>query len=366
MRLNYYLAATLLTLFFCTQNLQAQNQFLIKSIEYDVPIVNKDLCQGSELSETDWWKRNIETSKRCYFQHALLNKAIDGTIKVYDDKENELSIAAITKLISYSDTVRLARNKPPYSFYDTIYTKYISPSEITSIRFRETWYYDPLSYKITKEINSYSPLIAVEQTVKYQNKTKTISKDTPLFWIKCSNNYHDKTYLTLTDYIQYNCPIYFNMPIEMAQFGNLLNVSSDSLARTTYIRMIIFSALSENTKVYYSSDFSDYYDFRIDSLKTMPIKELFEIIGPDTTWVVKPNPPYDEFDSVTYKNVDIFDLSMFRFYEKWLIDPETMEMQKVVMALSPCEEVKSVTGEFKGVKPLFTVMFEKPIRCFGE
>lgn len=365
MKKNFY-AAILLSLLTFPRILHAQNQVLIKSIEYDVPIVNKDLCQGSELSETDWWKRNIETAKRWYFQQALINKAISGEIKVYDENENELSIAAITKIVSFMDTVMIQRTKPPYNYHDTVYTKYISPSEIHSIRFRETWYYNPKTFQILKEISSYSPLIAVEQTVKFQNKTKTVSKNTPLFWVKCSSS-DRKTITTLTDYIQYNCPVYYNMQVAMPQFGNLVNVSKDTTIRKSYMESLINAVLDQNVKICGITDFSDYYDFTIDSIIPLTDSEIKSVAGStDTITVTKPNPPYDMFDTVIYKVMEIKNLSMLRFYEKWLIDPKTMELQKEVMALSPCKEVKSSDGYFKGVRPLFTVMFEKAVRCFKE
>lgn len=363
---------SVILLLFCFQkNMQAQNPVLLKSIEYDVPIINKDLCQGSELSETDWWKRNIETSKRLYFQQALLNKAIEGQIKVYDNNGNELSTTSVTKLLSYSDTVRMARNKPPYNFYDTVYTKYISPSEIQKIRFREAWYYDPKTFRIIKDIKSYSPLVAIDKTIKVQYKTKTASKDVSLFWIKCNNNSSsgsdsDKIYVTLTDYIQYNCPVYHNMQVVMPQFGNLVTVSNDTAQMKSYLNKLLYKIPEEQVKAYNSADFSDYYDYSIDSLITLSYKEFSNIVGPDTIMVSVTNQPYDENDTVIYKNLDVQNLTVFRFHEKWLLDPITMELQKEVMAVAPCEEVKGSGNSFKGIRPLFNIHFEKPNRCFKE
>lgn len=366
MKKNFY-AAILFSLLIFPRILHAQNQVLIKSIEYDVPIINKDLCQGSELSETDWWKRNIETSKRWYFQQAILNKAIDGQIKVYDDNGNELNTVAITKLVTFSDTVRLARSKPPYNFYDTIISKYISPSEIHGIRFRETWYYDTISYKITKEITQYSPLITLDKAIKVQNKTKYVTQDIPLFWIKTNPNADIKDYITLTDYILYNCPIYYNMPVAMPQFGNLVNISTDTMSRKIYTWDLMFAAISNNIKAYLSTDINDYYVYVIDSMAAFSKSEIFELAAKcDTLRMERATPPHEFVDSVVCTVKDIDGVTMLRFHEKWLLDPNTMELQKEVMALSPCEEVKNSDGHFKGIKPLFNVMFGKAVRCFKE
>ncbi|MFH0865930.1 MAG: hypothetical protein V1904_07030 [Bacteroidota bacterium] len=358
----------IILMFFCFQkNQQAQNAVLIKNIEYDVPIINKELCQGSELSETDWWKRNIETSKRWYFQQALLNKALNGQIKVYDENEKELNIAAVTKLVSFSDTVRLARSKPPYGFYDTVYTKYISPSEIHSIRFRETWYYDTITYKITKEITQYSPLITLDKAIKVQNKTKYVTQDIPLFWIKTNPNEDKKDYITLTGYILYNCPIYYNMPVAMPQFGNLVNISTDTMSRKIYTWDLMFAAISNNIKAYLSTDINDYYVYVIDSMAAFSKLEILELAAKcDTIRMERATPPHEFADSVICTVKDIDGLTMLRFHEKWLLNPNTMELQKEVIALSPCEEVKSVDGSFKGIRPLFTVFFENAVRCFKE
>lgn len=354
-------------LLFCIyfqKGLLAQNTLLIKSIEYDVPIINKDLCQGSELSETDWWKRNIESSKRWYFQQALLNNAIAGKIKVYDDKGNEISDINLKKLLTTTDTVMMTRKKPPYNFYDTVITKYISSSEIHSIRFKESWFYDPATYEISKKIESYSPLISVDRTVNVLNKTKTIAKDIPLFWIKCSENSEEKNMVTLTDFILYNCPLYKNTDVIMPQFGHIVNISPDTSERKYYVDTLIGSVSAGKIKSYISADFSGYYDYTIDSLIPLSKKEIEDIaFHHDSLTLTRSVAPYDQYDIATRSKVHA---SMIRFHEGWLLDPKTMNIKKEVLAVSPCEYVYDKSGNFKGIKPLFLVMFGKPVRCFAE
>jgi hypothetical protein len=358
----------IIIIFFCFQkNQQAQNSVLIKNIEYDVPIINYDLCEGSTLAETEWWKRNIETSKRWYFQQAIINKAIDGQIKVYDDNGTELSHQALLKLVSFSDTIMIARAEPPYDFYDTVITKFISPAEIHTIRFRETWYYDPNTFQITKEISEYAPMIAFEKEVKVKNQTRYISVDKPLFWIKSDINTDKKHFSELTDFILYNCPVYKNMDVVMPQFGNLVKTSADTLIRSNFIDSLISVVSRNKIKTYFTTDFSDYYDFSIDSMIPLSSAEINDILFLNDTFTMqRTTTPFDQYDTITHMRLPTKYLSMFRFYEKWLFDPKTMELQKEVMAFSPCEVVYNDKGEFKGIKPLFNVMFGKPIRCFIE
>lgn len=365
MKTFFYLSIFFL---FFLNSLQAQNNVLIKNIEYDVPIINKDLCQGSELSETDWWKRNIETSKRWYFQQALMNKALKGEIKVYNYDGNELSHDEIFKKLTYKDTIIKTRTKPPYDKYDTVITKYISPSEIHSLRFREAWYYDTFTFKIRKEISDYSPIIAVDKEVKYQNKTKIISQDMPLFWIKNVGNTDKKNYETLTDYILYNSPIFSNLETSMPQFGNILKVSNDSISRQSYIESLLFSAISEKIKTYPSTNFSDYYTFAIDNMTAFNLSEIQDIAATCDTMEITKNtlPNKVLFDTIICKVKDIKNILLFRFYEKWSLDPKTMSLQKEVVALSPCEVMYNARKEFKGIIPMFTVLFGKAAKCFEE
>jgi hypothetical protein len=362
-----YFIPFIVILLFLPSRLCSQDKILIKNIEYDVPIINKELCQGSELSETDWWKRNIETSKRWYFQQAMLYKAIDGKIKVYDDNGTELSHDALLNLVTYKDTVKAYRKKPPYSGYDTVITKYISPSDIHSIRFRETWYYDTLTFKITKEISQYSPLISKDKAVKFLNKTKFIAQDVPLFWIKPSPKADKKNFITLTDYISYNCPVFSNMPVVMPQFGNMVDVSVDTTDRRVYLSDLLLAAISMKIKAYPGNEFSDYYDFSIDSMQAYDKSEILEIAAIcDTMTFERPTPTRDLIDSVICKTKNIDNIRMLRFSEKWMIDTRTMDIQKEVIAISPCETAYNSKNEFKGVRYLFTTMFVKPMRCFKE
>ena len=157
------------------------------------------------------------------------------------------------------------------------------------------------------------------------------------------------------------------MPVVMPQFGNLVNISDDTLERRKFIYDFLFAAISSHIKTYPGNEFNDYYVFNIDSMNSYSKKEILDIAARyDTMKVIRSTPPYNKVDTVICAVKNIENISMLRFYEKWMIDPKTMDLQKEVIALSPCETAYNSKKEFKGIRLLFTAMFGKAFRCFKE
>jgi hypothetical protein len=78
----------------------------------------------------------------------------------------------------------------------------------------------------------------------------------------------------------------------------------------------------------------------------------------DTITIQRPEPPYELYDTVLTKTLNINDISRIRFLEEWYIDPASLRIEKKVIGLCPMLESYSPEGHLRGYMPMFWVYFD--------
>ena len=113
---------------------KGQNQLLIKSIVYDVPIYSASYYPENEGVEV-WVNNNLEPSKRCFLQQNIINKVVNGKLEVYNELGKKLSKTEVDKILVSKDTILRSRWEPPYSTYDTVLDVVMPSYRINYLRF---------------------------------------------------------------------------------------------------------------------------------------------------------------------------------------------------------------------------------------
>lgn len=362
-----YTITIILTLLAFSGRLNAQENVLVKSIIYDVPIYNESTNYGP-FQGHEWWKNNMETSARLFLENSIIKKVKNSSIRVYTDEGKLMSHPDIEKILTSSiDTITLIRPEPPYDEFDSIIPIEIKPYEIKFLRFRETWSYDPKTFMVTKTISEYAPVIKVNYNDPDSSYDEANVKYLPLFWIKCNaQNSDKKNYITLTPLIESNCKM-AQSGINFIGMNNQVDVSDDSISRKTFLTELCNSAQNSITKIYSPQEVVDYLLYDADVLEPLEKKEWGSTFSHnDTLTYTRTEPPYDDYDSIIHYNLDPNSLGLFRFQEKWLIDPTTLEMKKEVISFTPVQIVYDDNLELKGFKLLFTVFYSKLSRFSPE
>jgi hypothetical protein len=133
----------------------------------------------------DWWKENIETSKRTDFVNMLLDWAYSGKVATFDFLTNKpLTPEQVKAIGNESDTIKVTDVNPPYDEKDTIITQKLDIRLIHKIKFLEEWSFDAENHTITKKILGIAP------TVTEYADSSEIKGYRPLFWM-----YFDKDYI---------------------------------------------------------------------------------------------------------------------------------------------------------------------------
>lgn len=149
-------------------------------IQYDVTIKSPD-------TGFDWWVQNIEGVNREAFVSLLLENAYKGKIKTYDAfNYNPIAPAAVKNIGRQSDTLRIQRAEPPYTYYDTVIVRELSIHDITRIRFLEEWKMNKKSMQIRKEVLGIAPLL---ESYDEQGHLRGYQ---PMFWFFFDKDYPEK------------------------------------------------------------------------------------------------------------------------------------------------------------------------------
>jgi len=69
--------------------------------------------------------------------------------------------------------------------------------------------------------------------------------------------------------------------------------------------------------------------------------------------------PYENYDTVVKRELQLSDISRLRFLEEWYLNEETGFITKKVIAICPLVESYTEQGELRGYNPLFWLSFEK-------
>jgi hypothetical protein len=84
----------------------------------------------------------------------------------------------------------------------------------------------------------------------------------------------------------------------------------------------------------------------------------------DTIRVVKPQPPYDEFDTVLCSYINPQKVVALRFRESWTMNTTTMEITKKVIAMAPLmgeDIMESGFPQKQTVRPMFWIVYDQKI-----
>jgi hypothetical protein len=319
---------------------KSSHPVLSKSIEYDVNINNFKMFSawGLNTSSVMWYRSNLESSVRSAFMELLFKNALAGKLELYDmnDKLIDTNRLKIILLASV-DTITAQRTQPPYDTYDTIINKTIEPAEITALRFREDWTYDPATMAIKKKVIAFAPIWT---PITSDNEGKeTYGKNKALFWVKWSKEPSNTKVLTkrivsVTSYIG-------ESSLEKA-------THIDSIAIQKYMNLFL-------NRIYKDSIAA--YDVVEGDLTTLPIsgKNLYKILNStDTIKQKRTEPPYDTYDTIIKRTANV---NAIRFMEEWSFDPITMAIEKKVVGICPVELCYDMNHDFKGYKPYFWVYF---------
>ena len=155
---------------------------ITEKIEY--PVFIKDPYGDNQA---DWWKENIETSKRLEFVQTLFDWAYSGEVKAYDYLTNKpLTVEQVKAIGNEPDTLTIIQSFPPYEEKDTILQNKIDLHLIHKLKFMEEWRFNLKDHSIQKTVIGIAPTLTV-----YADSME-IKGYRPLFWIYFDEEYAKK------------------------------------------------------------------------------------------------------------------------------------------------------------------------------
>ncbi len=167
----------------CGNNSKDNNNgdtIITEKIEYPVFIKSP-----YEEENGDWWKENIETSKRTDFVKMLMDWAYSGKVGAYDFLTNEpLTVEQVKAIGNESDTLHINKTTPPYDEIDTVITQKLDFQLIQKIKFLEEWSYNLNDHTISKKVLGIAPTVAT------YDENSELKGYRPLFWL-----YFDKDFI---------------------------------------------------------------------------------------------------------------------------------------------------------------------------
>lgn len=88
--------------------------------------------------------------------------------------------------------------------------------------------------------------------------------------------------------------------------------------------------------------------------------EQVKMIGneSDTITFQRPDPPYDEFDTVISRQLDLNDIHKLKFMEEWQIDESGYTLRKNILGVAPLMAVYADSNQVRGYKSLFWILFD--------
>ena len=164
-----------------TNDLDKYKSKISERIQYDVTIKNEQ--QTTNDKQLNWWKDNLETSKREKLIDLIFESALSGKIKTYDYFNEIITLKNLQKSLYRVDTISSLRPNPPYDKVDTIIHRDTDKKMITRLRFMEEWYIGDESFSMTKVVKGINPIL------KVYDMSGDLKGYMPLFWL-----YFDKKY----------------------------------------------------------------------------------------------------------------------------------------------------------------------------
>jgi len=132
----------------------------------------------------------------------------------------------------------------------------------------------------------------------------------------------------LTSKIQYDVPVVNNDPQLDWWINNI-----EGSRREPFLKRIMEAAEKGEVKVY------DYFENPLSpsQVKSMGIDTIYKTL-------VRPHPPYDEYDTMIIRAISYHDIVKIRYLEEWSWDPAELEIEKNVLAFGPVIS-KEISGE---------------------
>jgi hypothetical protein len=161
-----------------------------------------------------------------------------------------------------------------------------------------------------------------------------------LMSVNCARQAEDER-TVITKKIQYDVPIVNTDASYDWWIGNIGGSDREELLNNIFGRV-----LSGDVQAY------DYFN---EPLSLSRIKSMLT----DTVYMslVRPTPPFAEYDTMVINTIVPADITMIRFLEEWKYDERSLLIDKKVKAISPVMQVM-VEGKTM-TRPLFWVYFEK-------
>lgn len=310
---------------------------LVKNIEYDVSINNfMNFCKNGLKKSNMWYQYNLEGSVHTAFIDLLIKNALNGKLELTDMNGKPIDAGQVKKLLSVNDTVKY-RPYPPHEIYDTVVTSIIETAQITALRFRETWEYDPATMAITKKIIAIAPIMTPVYFDK--NYNDIYGKEKALFWIKFSKEPTKTKVLTKRIMSQV---VFWGKNIPTA-------INFDSATVSAYIKKLFDMVYADKIPAYECLQ----YDMAVQQLSG---KEWNSSINHVDTMYLPLGSHSGKPDSMIVVKTER-EYQALRFLEEWYFDPKTIAIQKKVVGVCPVSLQYSENYEFKGYLPILWTYF---------
>jgi hypothetical protein len=161
-----------------------------------------------------------------------------------------------------------------------------------------------------------------------------------LVFISCGSGKGDK----LTERIQYDVTIK-TPEVDLAWWVQNLEGPN----REKFVQAVIQSARTGKVKV---------YDV-ISNKQLSPEEVLATGTRTDLLTLQRPYEPYENYDSIVTRELQLSDITRVRFLEEWYLNEDNGLITKKVIAICPLVESYTETGEMRGYRPLFWLSYVK-------
>ncbi|HNW98571.1 MAG TPA: hypothetical protein PKK00_09205 [Bacteroidales bacterium] len=159
-----------------TETENKDKNILVERIQYDVFI-------KSPNADYDWWRENIEGSKRENFVKTILDLAYTGKVKAYDYDNTPLTPEQAKGILNKVDTISIQDPNNTNVYKDTVIKNITDIKEISKVRFLEEWSYDDKKLSFNKKV------CGVMLMRENYDDSLNLRGYSPTFWI-----YFDKDY----------------------------------------------------------------------------------------------------------------------------------------------------------------------------
>ena len=160
----------------------------------------------------------------------------------------------------------------------------------------------------------------------------------------CKNSSGTDGKTLLTERIQY--PVFIKSP-----YGDDVEWYKENMegrSREKFVNILLDGAFDGKVKTY------DYVD---DA--PLSKEQLQQIVSrTDTVHMIRPLPPYEEFDTVIVTKLERKNIHRITFLEEWYFDEKEFSMTKKVVGIAPALTMYSDSNNVKGYKPLFWIYLD--------